>query len=59
MSPPLDWLSRLLGMMTVRGQLELRCAYGAPWQVIYGDSDAGEMPYHIVLGGTAILETPG
>ena len=59
MSPPLDWLSRLLGMMTVRGQLELRCAYGAPWQVVYGDSDAGEMPYHIVLGGSAILETPG
>ena len=59
MSPPLDWLSRLLGMMTVRGQLELRCSYGAPWQVVYGDSDAGEMPYHIVLSGSAILETPG
>jgi AraC family transcriptional activator of mtrCDE len=59
MSPPLDWLSRLLDMMTVRGQLELRCSYGAPWQVVYGDSDAGEMPYHIVLSGSAILETPG
>lgn len=59
MSPPMDWLSRLLGMMTVRGQLELRCSYGAPWQVIYADSDAGEMPYHIVLSGSAILETPG
>jgi len=59
MSLTLDWLSRLLGMMTVRGQLELRCAYGAPWKVIYEDSEAGEMPYHIVLGGTAILETPG
>jgi AraC family transcriptional activator of mtrCDE len=59
MSPPMDWLSRLLEMMTVRGQLELRCSYGAPWQVIYGDSDPGEMPYHIVLSGSAILETPG
>lgn len=59
MSPPLDWLSRLLSMMTVRGQLELRCSYGAPWQVVYDDSDAGEMPYHIVLSGSAILETPG
>jgi AraC family transcriptional activator of mtrCDE len=59
MSLTLDWLSRLLGMMTVRGQLELRCSYGAPWQVIYDDSAAGEMPYHIVLGGSAILETPG
>ncbi|HEY4297540.1 MAG TPA: cupin domain-containing protein [Paraburkholderia sp.] len=59
MIPSLDWLSRLLGMMTVRGQLELRCSYGAPWQVIYADSDAGEMPYHVVLSGSAILETPG
>jgi AraC family transcriptional regulator, activator of mtrCDE len=59
MSLTLDWLSRLLGMMTVRGQLELRCSYGAPWQVIYGDSDPGEMPYHIVLSGSAILETRG
>ncbi|MDR5822305.1 AraC family transcriptional regulator [Caballeronia sp. LZ043] len=54
-----DWLSRLLGMMTVRGQLELRCSYGAPWEVIYGESDPGEMPYHIVLSGSAVLETPG
>lgn len=59
MALAMDWLSRLLGMMTVRGQLELRCSYGAPWEVIYADSDEGEMPYHIVLGGSAILETPG
>ncbi|PRX21151.1 AraC family transcriptional activator of mtrCDE [Paraburkholderia sp. BL18I3N2] len=59
MSLSQDWLSRLLGMMTVRGQLELRCSYGAPWEVIYSDSDPGEMPYHIVLSGSAVLETPG
>lgn len=59
MTPPLDWLSRLLGMITVHGQLELRCAYGAPWQVVYDESKAGEMPYHVVLSGSAILETPG
>ncbi|GGD74052.1 cupin domain-containing protein [Caballeronia grimmiae] len=59
MALSIDWLSRLLGMMNVRGQLELRCSYGAPWEVIYADSDEGEMPYHIVLAGSAILETPG
>lgn len=59
MTPPLDWLSRLLGMMTVHGQLELRCAYGAPWLVAYDESAAGEMPYHVILAGSAILETPG
>lgn len=54
-----DWLSRLLEMITVKGRLELRCAYGAPWQVVYEDSEPGEMPYHVVVRGSAILETPG
>jgi AraC family transcriptional activator of mtrCDE len=55
----MDWLSRLLGMMTVRGQLEIRCSYGAPWRVAYDNLDAGEMPYHVVLRGSAVLEVPG
>jgi len=57
--PPLDWLSRLLVMMPVSGQLEIRCSYGAPWLVSYERADAGEMPYHVVLGGTAVLQMPG
>lgn len=57
--PRLDWLSRLLVMMPVRGQLEIRCSYGAPWRIAYDRADAGEMPYHVVLGGSAILEIPG
>ncbi|MFP3569034.1 AraC family transcriptional regulator [Paraburkholderia sp. SIMBA_030] len=57
--PRLDWLSRLLVMMPVRGQLEVRCAYGAPWRIAYERAGAGEMPYHVVLGGSAILEIPG
>lgn len=55
----MDWLSRLLSMMTVHGQLEIRCSYGASWQVVYGDSKAGEIPYHVVVQGSATLETPG
>jgi AraC family transcriptional activator of mtrCDE len=57
--PPLDWLSRLLVMMPVSGQLEIRCSYGAPWRIAYDRSNAGEMPYHVVLGGSAMLEIPG
>ncbi|WP_341319551.1 AraC family transcriptional regulator [Paraburkholderia sp. IMGN_8] len=57
--PRLDWLSRLLVMMPVRGQLEIRCLYGAPWRIAYDRADTGEMPYHVVLGGSAILEIPG
>lgn len=58
MSPPVDWLSRLLEITPVRGQLDLRCMYGAPWRIDQSDSAPGEIPYHVVLGGTAVLEDP-
>ena len=58
MSPPLDWLSRLLEMTPVRGQLDLRCHYGAPWRIDQEASAAGEIPYHIVVSGSALLEDP-
>lgn len=54
----LDWLSHLLRMITVTGQLEVRCAYGAPWRVAWPRSAAQEIPYHVVLQGRAILEDP-
>ncbi|MGY2257982.1 cupin domain-containing protein [Pseudomonas sp. SDO55104_S430] len=53
-----DWLSHLLKMITVTGQLEVRCAYGAPWRVDRIQSPAREIPYHIVLNGRAVLEDP-
>ncbi|MEH2511391.1 AraC family transcriptional activator of mtrCDE [Nitrobacteraceae bacterium AZCC 1564] len=52
----MDWLSNLLTMVPVSGQLELRCHYGAPWRVAYEVSDAGEMPYHVIIGGSAVLD---
>lgn len=58
MSPPLDWLSRLLEMTPVRGQLDLRCQYGAPWRIDQEAFASGEMAYHIVLRGSALLENP-
>jgi len=58
MSPPLDWLSRLLEMTPVRGQLDLRCQYGAPWRIDQGAFASGEMAYHIVLSGSASLIDP-
>ncbi|WP_206173643.1 cupin domain-containing protein [Variovorax sp. RKNM96] len=54
----MDWLSRFLGMIPVSGRLELRCLYGAPWRVVYEPSPAGEMPYHVVLSGSAVIESP-
>lgn len=58
MSPPLDWLSRLLDITPVRGELDLRCMYGAPWRIDQRASAPGEIPYHVVLGGSAVLEDP-
>ncbi|REE93557.1 cupin domain-containing protein [Cupriavidus plantarum] len=52
----MDWLSKLLDVMRVRGRLEVRCLYGAPWRVNYAQSSPGEMPYHVIVAGSAILE---
>jgi AraC family transcriptional regulator, activator of mtrCDE len=57
--PIMDWLSQLFEMMPVRGRLDLRCSYGAPWRIDQGPGEAGEIPYHAVLGGSAVLENPG
>jgi AraC family transcriptional activator of mtrCDE len=53
-----DWLSHLLQMITITGQLEVRCAFGAPWRVAWPQSAANEIPYHVVLKGRAIIEDP-
>jgi AraC family transcriptional activator of mtrCDE len=52
----MDWLSRLLDVMPVRGQVDIRCSYGAPWRLPQGRAVTGEMPYHVVLDGSAVLE---
>ena len=56
--PSLDWVSRLLDMMPVRSYLDLRCFYGAPWRIEYASAEPGEIPYHAVLGGSAVLNDP-
>jgi AraC family transcriptional activator of mtrCDE len=53
-----DWLSQLLRMITITGQLEVRCTLGAPWRVAKVRSAAREIPYHIVLKGRAVIEYP-
>jgi AraC family transcriptional activator of mtrCDE len=55
----MDWLSRLFDLMPVGGHLDLRCFYGAPWRIDQEATQAGEIQYHVVLGGAAMLEEPG
>ena len=52
----MDLLSRLLSLIPVTGQLELRCVFGAPWKIDQAVSGVREIPYHILLSGHAILE---
>jgi len=54
----MDWLCRLFEVMPVRGRLDLRCSYGAPWRIDQGPGEANEVPYHAVLAGSATLEDP-
>jgi AraC family transcriptional activator of mtrCDE len=42
----------------VRGHLDLRCAYGAPWRIDQAASGEGEIAYHVVIAGSAVLEDP-
>ena len=56
--PKVDWLSQLLKMITVTGQLEVRCAYGAPWRIAWPQAGSNEIPYHIVLKGQAVIKDP-
>lgn len=51
-----DWLSRLLALMPVRGRLDHRCFLSAPWRIDYQPAGPGEIPFHIVLGGTVMFE---
>jgi AraC family transcriptional activator of mtrCDE len=59
MTADVDWLSRFLAVVPVSGRLEIRCAYRAPWIVAADVSAPGEVPYHLILQGTALLEAPG
>lgn len=54
----LDWLSHLLQIVSVTGQLEVRCTYGAPWRVAWPRAAANEIPYHVIVSGRAIFEDP-
>lgn len=58
MEQSVDWLSRLLELVPVQGHLDERCLYGAPWRVAVETTPKQEIPYHIILSGSALLETP-
>lgn len=56
MSTSIDWLSRLLTLVPVSGHLDIRCLYNAPWEIREQASNRGEIPYHVIVEGSAMLE---
>ncbi|MBI2256631.1 MAG: AraC family transcriptional regulator [Proteobacteria bacterium] len=54
----MDWLSRLLDLVSVQGQLDIRCTFGAPWRVDHAAAAAGEIQYHVITEGGLTLEDP-
>ncbi len=55
----MDLLSRLLTLTPVDGRLDLRCHLGAPWRFEQSAAKPGEIPFHVVLSGEAIVEGAG
>jgi AraC family transcriptional regulator, activator of mtrCDE len=53
-----DRLNRLLELIPVNGTLDCRCFLGAPWRIDFPASELGEIPYHVILGGSAVSEDP-
>lgn len=51
-------LSRLLELYPVQTALEVRCHFGAPWQLDHQGTDAGAgiAPYHLILDGECRLD---
>jgi AraC family transcriptional activator of mtrCDE len=53
-----DWVSRLLQIVPISGQIDYRCFLGAPWRLDNGPFTSTEIPYHVVLEGSAYLDDP-
>ncbi|ARP85381.1 AraC family transcriptional regulator [Bordetella genomosp. 9] len=52
----MDWLSGLLEFTPIEGHVDFRCLLGAPWEVRHDRAPASDIPYHVLLRGSAILE---
>jgi AraC family transcriptional regulator, activator of mtrCDE len=54
----LDSLSRLLSLYPLQTALNVRCHFGAPWQLQMPDAAQGCAPYHVLVSGAGWLEMP-
>ena len=45
-------------MIPVKGTFDYRCFLGAPWRIDFPASELGEIRYHVILGGAAVMSLP-
>ena len=56
----MDALSRLLSLYPLRTALDVRCHFGAPWQLDHpAATTPGIAPYHLIVQGSAVLDVGG
>jgi AraC family transcriptional activator of mtrCDE len=59
MNDATDTLSRLLQLYPVRTTLDIRCHFGAPWQLPEPASASGTVRYHMIVSGDALMDANG
>lgn len=52
----MDILTRLLSLISVSGTLDTRCHFSSPWRLDYAATGPGEIPYHVLLRGSAQID---
>jgi AraC family transcriptional activator of mtrCDE len=52
----MDSLSTLVSSMGLHGRVDLLCRFAGAWSVPHPETPPGQVPYHVVLAGEAVLE---
>ena len=54
----MDTLSRLIDLARPQASLDLRCLLSGAFDIDHAPMEAGVAPFHLVLGGACLIETP-
>ena len=55
----MDLLSHFLSLTPIRGEIDIRCQFDSPWRIDRPAATLREIPYHVLLQGTATMEDGG
>ena len=55
----MDALSRFIKLIQPQASLDLRCLFQGPFSIPHDPEPTGQVPFHLVLGGSCVVETSG